>query len=439
MKNKKMKVLIISHNPITTYHNMGKTLLSLFQNFFGDEICQLYCYPTIPDVKVCSSYYRITDIDVLKSFCPPFIVNGTKIDNRRISADNTMYENSDDRVHYQVTQEYKRILRDIMWKMSNWYNHDLRKWIEKEKPTCIFVTLGDAKFLYDIALKISKDYRIPIISYVCDDFYFTEKKGNYWTKIRYILLKRKIDEFYKKTEHSFYICQELYEIYSNYFGVKGDLLMTGAELKADKILKANNPRTITYMGNIRCHRYKALVDIGQVLDEINRERNTFYQLEIYTNEDDVNILNSFKNIGSIEVKGFLKGEDYYTRLMASEVLLHVEAFETESINLVKYSVSTKIPEILSSGIPLFAYGPNEVASIKHLIKNQCAITSVSREKLKEKIILVFTDEEEREKVVCNALKTVEKFHDTTKNSDKLKRICKEVSLCERCDGEKINT
>ena len=63
-----MKVLLISHNPITTYQSMGKTFLSLFTEFKKEELCQLYIYPTLPDVVVCNSYYRITDRNVLQSY-----------------------------------------------------------------------------------------------------------------------------------------------------------------------------------------------------------------------------------------------------------------------------------------------------------------------------------------------------------------------------------
>lgn len=41
-----MKVLLISHNSISTYQNMGKTFLSLFNCFQKEELCQLYIYPS---------------------------------------------------------------------------------------------------------------------------------------------------------------------------------------------------------------------------------------------------------------------------------------------------------------------------------------------------------------------------------------------------------
>ena len=46
-----------------------------------------------------------------------------------------------------------RLLRDAMWKFSRWYTPQLRRWLDQEKPTCIFLAPGYAKLIYDIALK----------------------------------------------------------------------------------------------------------------------------------------------------------------------------------------------------------------------------------------------------------------------------------------------
>ena len=62
-----MKVLLLSHNPVTTYNNMGKTFLSLFSAFRPEELCQLFLYPAVPDTACCGSYYRFTDREALHS------------------------------------------------------------------------------------------------------------------------------------------------------------------------------------------------------------------------------------------------------------------------------------------------------------------------------------------------------------------------------------
>ncbi len=52
------------------------------------------------------------------------------------------------------------------------------EWLKTEKPDCILAAPGGAKFLYDIASKNSKDLKIPVFSYLCDEFYFLHKAKN---------------------------------------------------------------------------------------------------------------------------------------------------------------------------------------------------------------------------------------------------------------------
>ena len=142
-----MKVLIISHNPITTYQSMGKTMLSLFSSFNKDELCQLYIYPTVPDIGVCNSYFRVTDRDILKSFTrflkvTPRVMGDEDIDTTQHS----MYENTTEADFYKKNKKNSLTLicRDLMWSLSHWYNKTLKKWLAQEKPTCIFLAPGES-------------------------------------------------------------------------------------------------------------------------------------------------------------------------------------------------------------------------------------------------------------------------------------------------------
>lgn len=48
-----MKILLISHNPISDYTNMGKTFASLFSEFSRDELYQLYICGSLPNIDMC--------------------------------------------------------------------------------------------------------------------------------------------------------------------------------------------------------------------------------------------------------------------------------------------------------------------------------------------------------------------------------------------------
>lgn len=102
------------------------------------------------------------------------------------------------------------------------------------------------------------------------------------------------------------------------------------------------------------------------------------------------------------------------------MLLHVEAFDE------KHSVSTKIADSLAICVPLFAYGPKSISSIKHLVRNRCAVIALSKEELKERLEIALFDKGEREKAVDNAVKTANLYHNREKNGILLKEILNEA-------------
>lgn len=422
LRKGKMKVLIVSHNPITTYHNMGKTMQALFRSFLKEELCQLYVYPTIPDIDYCDAYYRITDKDVLRSYFAGFHVRGQEIDKSQISGDNQMFETAGDERKYRVTQPTKRMMRDVMWKCTHWYTQELKDWVKRQAPTCIFVAPGDAAFLYDVTLSIAKDFDLPIVTYICDDVYFVKKPRLGMRRLRYHLLRRKTEGLMKQTAQVVAICPELEKPFAERFGVQSSVIMTGGDSVERSENARGEPTSITYMGNIVCNRFLSLAEIGNELDRLNCEFGTHYELKIYTGEKDEQILSTFDGIESVKLCGFLTGEAYKRVFSSADLLLHVEAFDAESIDLVKHSVSTKIAELLASGIPVVAYGPAEVASMQHLIRNGCAFSAVSREQLRDTLKEAFTDEPKRRQIIASALRTANDYHDIEKNGNKLRSV-----------------
>lgn len=417
-----MKVLIISHNPISTQNNMGKTFLSLFSCFAPEELCQLYIYPTVPNSKRCSSYYRVTDKEVLGSLVK-FRSPGGELATEKIEESHGMYEDQRDEAVYRNRKNkspLRRLLRDAMWQISPWYSKKLTAWLEKEQPQCIFLAPGPAKFIYDIALKISAKRQIPIVTYICDEYYFVQPPKSPGEKLRLGLLQGKIEALMGKSAALVVICDALKQAYSEKFGVHAETLMTGTSYPfPERVNTKENPQTISYFGNIRCNRYRSLADVGGALDSLNQKLGTSYRLRIYTAEKDPQILETFSDIPSVELCGFVAGEEFDRAFHASDLLLHVEAFDEESMDAVKHSVSTKVADSLASGIPLLAYGPQNVASMAHLRQNNCALTAVNPTELEGMLLQAFTDGNARQKSAERALAVARQCHDSEQNSQRL--------------------
>ena len=428
------KVLIISHNPITTYNNMGKTIRSLFFTFSQEDLCQLYIYPSLPDEEYCASYYRMTDKDVLRSYWTGRVA-GREIESEEISADNkSMFEQATDEALYRNPKNkrpLRMLLRDVLWMLARWNNRSLREWLDAQKPDCIFVAPGNAKFLYNIALRIAKRLEIPIVTYVCDDYYFVRRSTGWLGRLCDGLLKRKIAQLMQKTAKIITICPSLEKLYSQRFGCPAVTVMTGASCPvAAESKKVTTPRSITYLGNIRCNRYVSLAQIGKALDNFNEQYGQEALLHIYTAEKDETILSAFEGIASVRLHGFVSGEEYERVFRESDYLLHVEAFDEASIDQVRHSVSTKIADSLASGIGLLAYGPDCVASMQYLIENECALTATSPEQLSAMLETAFLYPEQTQQTVQKALAVAAENHDAQRVGERVRAVFTSV-LAER--------
>ena len=425
-----MKVLIISHNPISTQSNMGKTFLSLFSQFQKEELCQLYIYPVIPNEERCASYYRVTDKDILKCLCR-FQKPGAQIHARHISKKQGLYENPGDQSFYKNRKNksaMRRLMRDVIWKIAPWYNSNLRTWLDQEDPDCIFVAPGVAKFLYDIALQISKKRNIPIVTYICDEYYFAKKPKQWLDALRLKMLQRKMEQLMHKSSHLVVISEELKEAYAAYFGLKTTTIMTGASLAiAEKARVKENPKDICYFGNIRCNRYITLEEIGKALDDLNRQYGTEFCLKIYSAEKDPEILKVFEGVNSVELCGFVTGAEFNHAFQCADLLIHTEAFDEASIDFTKHSVSTKIADCLASGIPMIAYGPESISSMAHLLRHECAIAAISAETLQRTLRLALLDKEVRVQVAEKALTVAMQYHDSENNGKALREILQNVA------------
>lgn len=423
-----MKVLIISHNPVSSQSNMGKTLLSLFSGFRPEELCQLYIYPTVPNGKACGAYYRITDREALTS---PLGLRriGAEIPEASIGPHQGLFEDPADAALYRSRKNksaLRALLRDAMWRVSGWYGPGLREWLDRERPDCIFAAPGAAKFLYYFVLTIARNRGIPVVTYLCDEFYFVKEPQRGLDRLRLKLLRRKMEALLAASAHLVVISGELKAAYAS-FGVETTVLMTGSAFPAAKRTAAEAPWEIRYFGNVRCNRYLSLIQVGEALEALNREKGTAWRLAVYTAEQDGEILSALRSCPGLELRSFVSGRAFDEALRSAPLLLHVEAFDPESRDRVKHSVSTKIADSLATGIPLLAYGPAEIASMAHLARNDCAILATSQAQLRDMLLTAFTDENARRRAAENGLKTAAEYHDSARTSGRLREIYESIT------------
>ena len=419
------KILLVSHNVLSKTSNMGKTLAAFFEGYDSENIAQLYFHSEIPTLHICEKYYNITDFDIvhglLKRKCC-----GRKYTKSDIS-ESAKTERIDTRLAASIYSKgrkrkpYMYLGRNMLWRISKNKLKEMYDWVKEFSPDIVFFASGDYVFPYEIVNKISHELNIPVVSYVCDDFYLIDKKSIsplYWLHRRWF--KKTAKELFSESAILITICEKLGKKYQELFGTPYKTLMTGSMLRPKKVSQKNMQPVISYIGNLGYDRWKPLVEIGQIL----RKRGLF--LNIYSSEQREEILSHLSENNGIVFHGNQSFEKVREIMYHSDILIHVESMEKHIRMKIAYSISTKIADSLACGTCLFAYGPPDVASIEYLKENDAACVVTEQNTLERELLSLIGEEGRREYYVQNAIALYRKNHNSGKNQMLLKSIIQQL-------------
>ncbi len=421
-----MKVLIISQPVLSKTNNMGKTLMGYFSSFKPSEVAQLYLRNGVPNnTERCFQYYRFSDEDAIHSIYNRK-VTGTKFKEENIKVENVQPQSSAD--VYKIGSKHKAwmlLLRDLLWRFSSWENSDLLGWAKEFAPDVVFFAAGDGGFSYRIADYLAKYLNKPLVVVCMDDFFVNNRnKGELLGAIRQKLFMRIVKRTMTKAAAVFTICESMNRVYSKMFGVPCYTLHTVA---ARKVLKYSaEANQISYIGSVGCGRYKSLLEIGKALSAIRRE-GVPKCIDIYTGSYQPEYIEPLKDAPGIRFHGSISPDEVLNVMSNSMAVIHTESFERNMMDMVRFSVSTKIAESLMYGPCLIAYGPEGIASIDYLKENNAAWTITRLEDLEKGLEKILKNSTLREQIVRNARKLAEKNHNAEVNPKKVREWLELIS------------
>lgn len=405
---------------------------SYFHDFSPDEVAQFYIHSEVPvDGTICRNYYRFTDMDAMRS------VLSRKWCGQHFAAEDIQEHRSHPRTDsgtlaavYQVGRKRTAALylaRDFLWKLSNWSNAQLWRWVEDFAPDVVFLASGDYGFIYDIAVRIAEHINRPLVVSCVDDYYLCNDNTKQ-------ILKRIHFRGFMKTVHAainrasalFVICPSMKKEYEALFGKVCHVLHTPAE-KRD-LPKGNPSGGIAYLGNVNLKRNEQLARIGRALDTIDIGQKPRY-IDVYSAEQDPEILKPLTEENGIHFHGAVSAECVAEIMNSSLAVIHTESFEEEIRKSVRFSVSTKIGDSLMNGPCLIAYGPAEVASIAYLQETESAWVITDPEELEPKLKEILENQSLRQQIVAQARRIADQNHNLERNSQNvrswLEQACRE--------------
>jgi hypothetical protein len=377
-------ILIISHNSFSK-EGMGKTLSSIFSKWPILKLSQLYFNSNEkPDYSLCNNYFQLTDPVIFKNiFITPSYHDISNFDNERLLRKPTFAINS-------TNFGFNFLLfRDLLWSININKYEGVFKWVEKTKPDIVFFVGGASAFSYKAALAIVKKFNLPLFLYFTDDYYINRRINNPLKCLQYFLnTKPIIKKSIALSKANFVIGELMAAEYSKIFNKEFFPVMNSIDFdlisKFHSINQKNQDIVLSYIGGLHFDRWKTLVELGILLRQIKKDRLINVTLKIYSTEKLNERQNVLLNQCPLIFNGSLDSDEVRKHQIESDILIHVEGFNREYRKATKYSVSTKIPEYLSSARCILAFGPSEIASIRLLSDNNLGVIITEKDSYEQK-------------------------------------------------------
>lgn len=418
------RILVVSNQCFAQNSPSGRILGCLFNKVSPDNVAQYYIIEGSNDFNVCSNFYKFTDKDALRSIfrrvCRGNIVERTDVINN-VDTISPMKK------RYGVSA-FTTLMRHFIWKLSNWHNKKMLSWINDFNPQAILFVCGSAPFMYDIAYRISKDRKIPLILFNTEYYlfekesWFPEKKQSISFNIYKNILKKAATKAFNHSSLSIYNSEWLMQQYKSCFNVRSAVIYQSSDFRIKPLHHEHKTPRITYIGGFAYGRCYPLAQIAETLYSIDNQ----YRLEVYGLITDEVTGNVFNNTKGLDYRGVIPYDKAKEVISDSDILVLAENPDEQYAKSTNYGFSTKITDYLFSGVPVFAYGSPDNVGISYLKETDSACVAFSKDDIKTKFEMLLTNKDYCNNIVKNATACASMNHDANRNSEKFINIVKEV-------------
>lgn len=403
------RVLIISHNLYDKSNNIGKTLVSLLAGWPKENISELYFSNDSPSFEFCSNYFQILDKDVLYSLFSRKQAGVALNLNEHVSC-NASEGKALGKLHSIGNRRISFVsaIRDFVWKVGKWKTKKLISWLkEVSKPDLILFVPNDYNLAYDAASFVLNVCNVPIVPFYMDDAFYYGCRTTLIDWLRRKSLRKHAKKINNKSKFLFTICDAMSKEYECLFNKKCYAFINSIKLN-DSLLKNDSSKKnnlkFVYSGNLHSNRWKSLLFIARSLEKINNEFDTHHELTIVTASNIENkVLKRIERHSLINLKRKVSNDELKNIQFSADVLVYSESFKNKDINNLRLSMSTKIPEYFRCSTPIFAYGPQKLASMQYFKNNELAFVCENKRDIRKVLLKVISDEELRKKYAQKGL------------------------------------
>lgn len=276
------------------------------------------------------------------------------------------------------------------------------EWIETIKPDYIYTSVSDYAFAKLILLLMDKHPEIKFVVHLYDDWTLPSYKilyGGLFHKLCENRLKQIVKRAYRCLAISDYMAID----YTKRYGKTFTWLPNPIQLP-DLQVGSKNSNSIVFMGKIIMHNYEAILNMIKAVDRLNRNSNKNITFQVYSTYNYFDADDLAKKYPWCHFYSWVAHEEVMNILQNASILYLPITANKETQKFTKYSMSTKIPEYMSSGTPILYCGPKDIA-MTHLLettKTAHVIGDSSVDQIEAAITHMLENREETERMSQNA-------------------------------------
>lgn len=373
-----MRILLITEEVWNDLIFGNNVLQNWFEGMPDVEIVQICATPGRPFNTVCTRYFQLTDVMMLRSLFGPRAGRAfnTTVDEMAESPQTHSYiaESRFYSFMKKISASPVKLAREALWNIGRFDRKVLAKFIGGIKPDVVFCPRLLTWKLMRLEKAVAKLTDAPFVAFTGDDeASFKEYSFDPLFWLNRFAFHQALKRHSRLYSHYFMHSADQAEEYRNDYGVETSTLFKCGNFQGEYKEKGiGTPIRMVYAGRLYCNRWKSLFEIGKALRIINN-KGVRMVLDIYTQDT---LTDEQREALSTDTFIYLKGSVNQQQLREvyrnADIALHVESLDKKFRLATRISFSTKIIDLMASTCAIMALCWEQHTGYKYLKENDAA-------------------------------------------------------------------
>ncbi len=407
--NKKILVFTVASWNSKVGANSWATLL---ESYDSKNVANICIREEVPDSKVCSSYFVVSENRMIKSLFNRKIQTGYVANAQDNSTAEDLEQHNQRYRKMGKKRSYAMLLaRELIWKLGKWRTKALDDFLDAFQPDIILHSMDGYIHLNRMIEYAIKRTGAKAAGYIWDDNFTYKQSNKIGYKVYRFFQRASLKRLAKKTSEFFAIATKTKEEADEFFGINCHLLTKPINsVPVVQYGDIGDCIKILYTGNLYIGREQSLL---KVVNAVKKHYKGRFFIDVYTNSQmDADYLAQI-DPEVCKIHDPIPQSEVLQKQREADILLFLEDTDGPDAKVARLSFSTKITDYLSAGKCILAVGNLDTAPMKYFTDNHAAFSCGDETSVCRVLAQISNSPQKLVEMAQNAATAGEKNHNKT--------------------------